>query len=64
MLRNLKMPVLAIVGARDILLDSAQTKRRLEQHAPHAEVVYLPAAGHLITGQSATVLKFLTSPRE
>jgi pimeloyl-ACP methyl ester carboxylesterase len=63
-LRSLRMPVLAIVGARDVLLDSAQTKRRLEQYAPAAEVVYLPNAGHLIPGQTARVLEFLTSGRE
>ena len=58
-LRNLSVPVLAIVGGRDVLLDSAQTKRRLEQHAPGAQVVYLPEAGHLITGQKERVLEFL-----
>ncbi len=58
-LRNLKVPVLAIAGGRDVLLDSGQTKRRLEQHAPHAQVVYLPEAGHLISGQMGTVLEFL-----
>jgi pimeloyl-ACP methyl ester carboxylesterase len=59
-LANLRMPVLAIVGARDVLLDSAETKRRLEQHAPDAQVVYLPEAGHLIAGQTARVMEFLT----
>ena len=58
-LRNLRAPVLAIVGGRDVLLDSAQTKRRLEQHAPAAQVVYLPDAGHLIPGQWERVLEFL-----
>lgn len=58
-LRNLSAPVLAIVGARDALLDSAQTKRRLEQHARGAQVLYLPEAGHLISGQRERVLEFL-----
>jgi len=58
-LRNLTLPVLAIVGARDVLLDSAQTKRRLEKCAPQAQVVYLEEAGHLIIGQTARVLEFL-----
>lgn len=61
-LRRLDMPVLAIVGGRDVLLDSAQTRDRLERHAPHAEVVYLPEAGHLILGQGPKVLAFLTQP--
>jgi pimeloyl-ACP methyl ester carboxylesterase len=58
-LRNLSAPVLAIVGGRDVLLDSAHTKRRLEQHARGAQVVYLAEAGHLISGQTARVLEFL-----
>lgn len=58
-LRRLDMPVLAIVGARDVLLDSAGTKSRLERHAPKAEVVLLPEAGHLIAGQTPRVLAFL-----
>ncbi len=57
--RNLSMPVLAIVGGRDVLLDSAQTKRRLEQLAPGAQVVYLPEAGHLLSSQTPRVLEFL-----
>lgn len=60
-LRKLTMPVLAVVGAKDMLLDSAQTKRRLEAHAPHAEVVFLPETGHLIPGQTARIVNFLTS---
>ncbi len=60
-LRSLHAPVLGIVGARDVLLDSAQTKRRLEQFVPGAQVVYLPDAGHLIAGQAARVLEFLMS---
>jgi pimeloyl-ACP methyl ester carboxylesterase len=58
-LRNLRAPVLVIVGGRDVLLDSAQTKQRLEQHAPGAQVVYLPEAGHLIPGQWERVREFL-----
>jgi pimeloyl-ACP methyl ester carboxylesterase len=59
-LRRLNMPVLAIVGARDVLLDSAETKSRLERHAPKAEVVFLPEAGHFIPGQTGRVLAFLS----
>jgi pimeloyl-ACP methyl ester carboxylesterase len=59
-LRRLSMPVLAIVGGRDVLLDSTATKRRLERNAPSAEVVYLPESGHFLPGQTARVLAFLT----
>jgi pimeloyl-ACP methyl ester carboxylesterase len=58
-LRRLSMPLLAIVGGKDVLVDSAGTKRRLERNVPHAEVHYLPEAGHFIAGQTATILDFL-----
>jgi len=58
-LRKLKVPMLAFVGGRDVLLDSAQTKRRLEQHVPCAQVVYLPETGHLISGQTGRIMEFL-----
>jgi len=60
-LRGLSMPVLAIVGARDVLLDSAQTKERLERHAPNAQVIYLSEAGHFIPGQAGRLLAFLSA---
>lgn len=59
-IRRLSMPVLAIVGARDVLLDSAATKRRLERNAPGAQVVCLPESGHFIPGQTARLLAFLS----
>ena len=57
--RRLNMPVLAIVGGRDVLLDSAGTKRRLDRHASQAGVIFLPEAGHVIPGQTARVAAFL-----
>jgi pimeloyl-ACP methyl ester carboxylesterase len=59
-LRKLAMPVLAIVGARDVLINSRDTKRRLEKYAAHAQVRLLPRTGHLIRGETKTVLNFLT----
>ena len=58
-LRRLTMPLLAIVGGQDELLDSAETRQRLELHIPHAEVRYLPEAGHFLRGQTAPILEFL-----
>ncbi|MBZ5610874.1 MAG: alpha/beta hydrolase [Acidobacteriia bacterium] len=58
-LRRLTMPVLAIVGGKDVLLDSAETKRRLERGVPHAEIRYLPEALHFIPGQTQPILEFL-----
>lgn len=58
-LKRLKIPVLAIVGGKDVLIDSGDTRRRLEQNVPGAAVIYLPEAGHVITGQNAQILEFL-----
>lgn len=58
-LQRLHMPVLAIVGGRDVLLASRETQERLERNAPRTEVVFLPDAGHLIVGQTARVISFL-----
>ncbi len=58
-LASLAMPVLAIVGGRDVLIDSDETKARLERHAPRARVIYLPEGRHFLPGQSGAVLEFL-----
>jgi pimeloyl-ACP methyl ester carboxylesterase len=58
-LQRLEMPVMAIVGGKDVLFDSAETKQRLEQNVPRAEVRYLPETGHLIPPQTAAILEFL-----
>lgn len=59
-LAGLGMPVLAIVGARDAMLASRDTRRRLEANAPRATVDFLPDAGHLIRGKTARILDFLS----
>ena len=61
-LERLTMPVMAILGGKDVLLDSAATKRRLERHVARAEIRYFPEAGHLIPGQTAPILAFLRRP--
>jgi pimeloyl-ACP methyl ester carboxylesterase len=58
-LRGLDMPVLAVVGDRDLMLDSADTARRLRAHVPHADVTVLPGVGHAVVGQGPAVLDFL-----
>jgi pimeloyl-ACP methyl ester carboxylesterase len=58
-LQRLTMPVMAIVGGKDVLFDSAETKRRLERKVLRAEVRYLPEAGHFIPRQMAPILEFL-----
>lgn len=39
-LTALDMPILAIVGGRDVLLDSADTRARLQRNVPHAEIFF------------------------
>ncbi|MFE6307995.1 alpha/beta fold hydrolase [Nocardiopsis sp. NPDC057823] len=58
-LRSLDMPVKAVMGDRDLMLDSADTARRLRAHVPHAEVTVLPGVGHAVIGQGPAVLDFL-----
>ncbi|MEW1658915.1 alpha/beta hydrolase [Streptomyces sp. NPDC093707] len=60
-LGRLAMPVLAVVGGRDVLFDSAGTARRLRAQVPQATVHLLPEEGHALLGQTATVLEFLRS---
>ena len=58
-LRRLTMPVLAIVGAQDALLDSHATSRRLQRSVPHAQIRVLPHTGHVVRDQTAVILDFL-----
>lgn len=58
-LRGLTMPVLAVLGARDRVFDSAGTARRLTELAPRARVEVLPDAGHALLGQVPRVAEFL-----
>ena len=53
------MSVMAILGGKDALLDSAQTKLRLERNLPSCDIRYLPETGHLIPGQATPILDFL-----
>jgi pimeloyl-ACP methyl ester carboxylesterase len=57
-LERLTMPVLAILGAKDVMIDSAGTRDRLARHA-NAEIRWLPEAGHLLIGQTDAIDGFL-----
>jgi pimeloyl-ACP methyl ester carboxylesterase len=58
-LRTLALPVMAVVGGRDVVFRSEVIQRRLEQCARNVRVHYLPAAGHGLGDQTSTVLDFL-----
>jgi len=58
-LQRLTMPLLAILGAKDVMIDSAGTRARLVRNVPDAEIVWLPDAGHLLIGHAAAIDGFL-----
>lgn len=60
-LGRLTMPVLAILGGRDAMLDSAGTRDRLVRHAPDVEIAWLPDAGHLLSGHGDRIAAFLNA---
>jgi pimeloyl-ACP methyl ester carboxylesterase len=59
-LRRLSVPVLAIVGGRDIVFSATTTRRRLEACVDNARVICLETAGHGPTDQTENVLEFLS----
>jgi len=58
-LRRLTMPLYVLVGELDVMVDSLETKRRLEAVVPHAKVRLLPGIGHFVPTQAAAELEFL-----
>lgn len=57
--KGLDFPVLAIVGGRDVLLHTEQTRDRLRALAPNAQVDYRPEARHYIAGTEKDIVPFL-----
>lgn len=60
-LQGISIPVQVIVGSRDVMMDSAETVRRVEKSIPNTSVTVLPDAGHAILGQTDAVMEFLAS---
>ena len=58
-LAGLSMPLLAIVGGRDALLDSRDTRARLKTHVPEAEICFIEDGYHFLPGQAGRVHAFL-----
>lgn len=58
-LQRLQMPVLAILGGKDVFIDAPVTRQRLEQNLPNLTMRYLPDAPHFIPSQTEAVLQFL-----
>lgn len=58
-LGKLGMPILAIAGGRDVLLDSRDTRERLQRVAPHAEMCFIEDGYHFLPDQVSRVMDFL-----
>jgi pimeloyl-ACP methyl ester carboxylesterase len=58
-LQRLTMPVLTILGGRDVFIDSPGTRDRLAANVAHADIRYLPDAGHFLMGHTAEIDGFL-----
>jgi pimeloyl-ACP methyl ester carboxylesterase len=58
-LAALGVPILVIVGGRDVLLDSRETRDRLQRLAPQAEVYFVPDGYHYLPGHTARARAFL-----
>ncbi len=58
-LGRLAMPILVIIGGKDVLLDSHDTRDRLRRSAPHAEICFMEEGYHFLPGQTARVMAFL-----
>ena len=58
-LSRLVMPLLTIIGGRDVILDSRDTRSRLQRAAPHAEVCFIDDGYHFLPNQSERVMNFL-----
>jgi pimeloyl-ACP methyl ester carboxylesterase len=60
-LASLQMPVQVIVGGKDVLLRSAETRDRIARLVPHAEITYLAEEGHVLPPQTAAIASFLST---
>ena len=58
-LGRLTMPILAILGAKDAMLDSYGTRERLTANVPQADIRWLPEAGHFLVGHGQAIDAFL-----
>ncbi|RRD20622.1 alpha/beta hydrolase [Brucellaceae bacterium VT-16-1752] len=58
-LSSLKMPVLIIIGGRDALINSNETRRRVESTMANAKLHYLEHAFHHLPNQRETIFNFL-----
>jgi pimeloyl-ACP methyl ester carboxylesterase len=55
---------LVVIGGKDVLIDSVDTRARLESHCPQATIHFVPDGRHVLPRQTEAVLEFLQSARD
>jgi len=60
-LAALTMPVQLIVGGKDVLIRSTETRSRIERLVPHAHVTFLDEAGHVLPPQTSAIAEFIAT---
>ena len=63
-LATLRMPVQVIVGGKDVLIRSQETRERIERLVPQAHLTFLEEAGHILPPQTAAIAAFLAGVGE
>ena len=58
-LGNIKIPVMAVVGGKDLMLDAEQIRERLNKNIKNLKLEYLPEARHYPGDRSRQILSFL-----
>lgn len=55
----LDMPILVLLGADDVTMDSSRIEQRFSESAPHATVRVFPGKRHFLGDQSEAILSFI-----
>lgn len=58
-LRGLGMPVMAVLGGKDVFIHANESRAILEANVPRLTMRYLPEGLHFLPGQAGAVLEFL-----
>jgi pimeloyl-ACP methyl ester carboxylesterase len=60
-LSTLTMPVQLILGGKDVLIHSIETRNRMERLVPHLDLRYLDNEGHILPKQTGAISEFLSA---
>jgi pimeloyl-ACP methyl ester carboxylesterase len=62
-LARLAMPVMALLGGRDVFIHAAEARDRLVRNVPQLTMRYIAEGHHFLPGQAGEVTKFLRDER-